>query len=163
MPVDTYSTLPDTVLAYKKSHHIGRFDPHAPEIQQQKIKEAWEEVEQRGWCSVSHFQVKLALLPFSDSLYVGISVGARCQVGGSDTRRGSIAFVGEVGEIPGIGPWVGVVLDEPVGKNDGSVQGQRYFECGPKRGIFVRADRVEVGDFGAFGIDDGLGSDMEEI
>jgi len=90
-------------------------------------------------------------------------VGARCQVGGSDTRRGSIAFVGEVGEIPGIGPWVGVVLDEPVGKNDGSVQGQRYFECGSKHGIFVRADRVEVGDFGALGIDDDLGSDMEEI
>lgn len=71
--------------------------------------------------------------------------------------------MGEVAEIPGAGPWVGVVLDEPVGKNDGSLQGQRYFNCGPSCGVFVRADRVEVGDFAALRVDGDLGSDMEEI
>ena len=45
MPVETYDALPSTVLAYKKAHHIGRFDPNATEIQQQKIREAWEEIE----------------------------------------------------------------------------------------------------------------------
>ena len=68
-----------------------------------------------------------------------------------------------VPEIPGAGPWVGVVLDEPVGKNDGSVEGKKYFDCGPKYGVFVRADRVEIGEFGVLGIDEGLDSDMEEM
>ena len=48
MPTETYSTLPDTVLAYKKSHHIGRFDPKAPEIQEKKAREAWKEFREKG-------------------------------------------------------------------------------------------------------------------
>jgi tubulin-folding cofactor B len=48
MPEATYETLPETVLAYKKSHKIGRFDPAAPEIQERKVKEMWNEVEQRS-------------------------------------------------------------------------------------------------------------------
>ena len=41
-----------------------------------------------------------------------------------------------------------------------------YFKCESKRGVFVRADRVEVGDWGVAGIEDEdeLGDgDMEEI
>lgn len=48
MPESQYETLPDTVLAYKKDHKIGRFDPAAPEIQARKVKEMWNEVEARS-------------------------------------------------------------------------------------------------------------------
>ena len=48
MPSLTYETLPETVLAYKKAHKIGRFDPEAPDIQDRKIKEMWNEVDERS-------------------------------------------------------------------------------------------------------------------
>ena len=92
-----------------------------------------------------------------------VAVDARCRVGGSDTTRGRVAFVGDVAEIPGVGPWIGVILDEPVGKNDGSVGGKRYFDCNSNCGIFVRVDKVEIGDYRPLGIDQELDSDMEEL
>ncbi|KAL0268806.1 UNVERIFIED_CONTAM: hypothetical protein PYX00_010619 [Menopon gallinae] len=53
---------------------------------------------------------------------------------------GVVAFLGPTEFASGI--WVGVELDAPTGKNDGVVQGVRYFSCKPKHGIFVRADKL---------------------
>lgn len=87
-------------------------------------------------------------------------MGRRCRLLPPTTpRHGQISYVGLIPQLPGAGPWVGVSLDEPTGKNDGSVKGSRYFTCNPNCGVFVRPERVEAGDFGVVGIDD----DLEEI
>uniref|UniRef100_A0A061S2S3 Tubulin-folding cofactor B n=1 Tax=Tetraselmis sp. GSL018 TaxID=582737 RepID=A0A061S2S3_9CHLO len=91
----------------------------------------------------------------------GVGVGDRCEVfpGG---KRGEVKYVGKIGSLPP-GFWVGVQLDEPVGKNDGSAKGERLFECPPNHGVFVRPDRVTVGEFPPLDDLDGLESDGEEI
>ncbi|KAI5697226.1 hypothetical protein M8J75_007044 [Diaphorina citri] len=65
-------------------------------------------------------------------------IGDRVYVGG--TKSGRIAFIGETKFAPG--DWAGVVLDDPVGKNDGQVGQARYFQCEPKHGIFSRLTRL---------------------
>lgn len=55
---------------------------------------------------------------------------------------GVIRFIGTTEFAPG--NWVGVELASPDGKNDGSVQGVRYFECPARHGVFVRESMVVV-------------------
>nr|XP_003229405.2 PREDICTED: CAP-Gly domain-containing linker protein 2 [Anolis carolinensis] len=65
-------------------------------------------------------------------------VGERVWVNG--VKPGVIQYLGETQFAPG--QWAGVVLDDPVGKNDGSVGGVRYFECQPLQGIFTRPSKL---------------------
>lgn len=65
-------------------------------------------------------------------------VGERVWVNGN--KPGYIQFLGETQFAPG--QWAGIVLDEPIGKNDGSVAGVRYFECEALRGIFTRPSKL---------------------
>ncbi|KAI1329325.1 CAP Gly-rich domain-containing protein [Xylariaceae sp. FL0255] len=127
MPVDEYEKKSDSVLAWKKAEKLGRFNPAAPSLEKAKVDAIQHEITSRG-----------------------IEIGKRCRIGAEDSRRGEVKYVGEVKEIPGaLGAWVGVHLDEPVGKNDGSIGGTRYWgtESFLKHGVFVRPERVEVGDW----------------
>jgi len=58
------------------------------------------------------------------------------------TKTGIVRFVGETAFSHG--DWVGVELEGPTGKNDGSVQGQRYFDCLPGHGMFVRPNALTI-------------------
>ena len=56
--------------------------------------------------------------------------------------RGLVRFYGPTSFSSG--KWVGVELSEPVGKNDGTVQGVKYFTCKPNYGMFLRPSQVKV-------------------
>ncbi|XP_041710380.1 dynactin subunit 1 isoform X4 [Coregonus clupeaformis] len=73
-------------------------------------------------------------------------VGSRVEVIGKG-HRGTVAYIGAT--LFSTGKWVGVILDEPKGKNDGTVQGKRYFTCHENHGIFVRQSQIQLVDDGA--------------
>lgn len=126
--------ITDSVLAYKRLHQVGRFAPH---------DEAGNE---------------------KPTLPADITVGARCEVESSEEgfhKRGTVRYVGETKFSKGI--WIGIEYDEPIGKNDGScvllsrdlshlscchsIQSEQYFTCPQNYGVFVRPDKVKVGDY----------------
>ncbi|XP_030576763.1 kinesin-like protein KIF13B isoform X2 [Archocentrus centrarchus] len=55
-------------------------------------------------------------------------------------KNGTVRYVGPTDFAEGT--WVGVELEVPAGKNDGSVGGKHYFHCNPGYGVLVRPDRV---------------------
>lgn len=131
-----YDTRSDSLRAFKRRNQLGRFDPDAASKEEMTL---------------------------SDVKSRGVVVGARCKVDGESDRRGVIRFVGPISQIPGGGLWVGVEYDEPVGKNDGSVKGARYFETKEKFGGFLRPNMIHVGNFPVKNFDDDLISSDDEI
>ncbi|TKS86278.1 CAP-Gly domain-containing linker protein 4 [Collichthys lucidus] len=68
-----------------------------------------------------------------------LRLGERVLVVGQ--RTGVVQFYGKTSFAPGL--WLGIKLDKPSGKNDGSVGGVRYFSCPPKHGVFAPPSRVQ--------------------
>ncbi|XP_069374719.1 dynactin subunit 1 isoform X23 [Paralichthys olivaceus] len=73
-------------------------------------------------------------------------IGSTVEVTGKG-QRGTVAYIGAT--LFASGKWVGVILDEPKGKNDGTVQGKRYFTCEENHGIFVRQSQLQVVEEGS--------------
>ncbi|ETE59858.1 CAP-Gly domain-containing linker protein 3, partial [Ophiophagus hannah] len=71
-------------------------------------------------------------------LSLGLKLGDRVLVDGQ--KVGTLRFCGTTEFASG--QWVGVELDKPDGKNDGSVGGIRYFICPPKHGLFASVSKI---------------------
>mmetsp|Transcript_9828 Transcript_9828/g.29697 ORF Transcript_9828/g.29697 Transcript_9828/m.29697 type:complete len:592 (+) Transcript_9828:41-1816(+) len=92
-----------------------------------------------GKSNVQEFKGKLSK---DEAKY--ISVGDACVcigIGGNKNVHGTVRYYGKT--YFARGTWVGVELSEKIGKNNGSVNGIEYFSCRPKRGVFVRPQRVK--------------------
>lgn len=53
---------------------------------------------------------------------------------------GTVRFIGQTEFAAG--EWVGIELEGNGGKNDGSVKGERYFDCEMGKGMFVRPTAI---------------------
>ncbi|XP_071827830.1 dynactin subunit 1-like isoform X3 [Apostichopus japonicus] len=72
-----------------------------------------------------------------------VKPGTRVEITGK-SLQGKIAFVGVTSFASG--KWIGVILDEAKGKNNGLVQGKKYFTCPDNHGIFVRQSQITILD-----------------
>ncbi|XP_017758177.1 PREDICTED: dynactin subunit 1 isoform X2 [Eufriesea mexicana] len=66
-------------------------------------------------------------------------IGQRVEVSNKDCQ-GVIAYIGY--PTFASGKWIGVILDEPKGKNNGTIKGQSYFKCAENHGMFVRQSQL---------------------
>ncbi|KAJ3049547.1 Kinesin protein 1B [Rhizophlyctis rosea] len=83
--------------------------------------------------------------PDASPVHVGDNVRIK-----STQTWGKVAFIGATEFAKGV--WAGVELAQVgMGKNDGSVNNVRYFECADKTGVFVRPDALEVVELGEDG------------
>lgn len=125
MPDEEYSKLDNSLRAYKKKQREK--DPFWTFFPENRRVPATDEKE------------------FSKETTDHIKVDERCEVM-PGKRRGTVRWVGS-DEAFRSGFWVGIELDEPVGKNDGTVKEKRFFTCLKNYGVFVRPDKVKIGDF----------------
>ncbi|CAD7091198.1 unnamed protein product [Hermetia illucens] len=123
---EQYNQKEDSLRSFLKKNKLGKYNEEEMKKIEEKRREAAEEEARKA---------------------AECKVGLRCQVTTKNQprRRGVIMFNGEVEGKKGV--LIGVKFDEPLGVNDGSLEGKRYFECEPKYGSFVTPAAVEVGDF----------------
>lgn len=96
-----------------------------------------------------------------------ITINSRCEIT-PGKRRGRIGWKGLIHKDNTLGMpngyWVGIVLDEPVGKNNGTIDTIHYFDTpGDKYGVFVRGPNVDIGDYPERNILSDSDDDEEEI
>ncbi|KAL5281546.1 TBCB family protein [Megaselia abdita] len=123
---DQYNQKQDTLKSFLKKNKLGKYNEEEMKELEEKRKQAVEEEQRKA---------------------EQCTMGSRCQVQvkGQPSKRGVIMYNGELEGKKGI--FIGIKYDEPLGRNDGAVEGVRYFECQPKYGGFVPPSAVEVGDF----------------
>ena len=126
---EEYAKKKNTMKEFKQKNKLGQYGDQHKDLAELKEKAARDKLETEK------------------KLIETMRVGERCQVriANAPTRLGTVMYLGQLGEKPGY--FVGVKYDEPLGKNDGTADGKRYFECLQNYGGFVKPDGVTVGDF----------------
>lgn len=82
-------------------------------------------------------QITNSLSPKSNDTWLTVGVNV--------FYNNSIAVVRYIGTVDfAEGTWLGIELRTSTGKNDGMVNGKRYFSCKPNHGLFVRPKKVSV-------------------
>nr|XP_033332919.1 tubulin-folding cofactor B [Megalopta genalis] len=123
---EEYAKRTDTVKAFLEKNKLGKYNKEKAErkAEEKRQEEAAEEAEAK----LCH-------------------VGDRCEVcvPNQPKRRATIMYVGKTEFKEGW--WIGVKYDEPLGKNDGTVNGKKYFECSSKYGGFIKPMHIKVGNF----------------
>ncbi|XP_066581763.1 dynactin subunit 1 isoform X2 [Prorops nasuta] len=74
---------------------------------------------------------------------MSFKIGQRVEVIGKECQ-GVIAYIGHPSFASG--KWIGVILDGPKGKNNGTIKGQTYFKCPDNYGMFVRQAQLNLLD-----------------
>ncbi|XP_004517622.1 tubulin-folding cofactor B [Ceratitis capitata] len=123
---EQYETKQDTVRNFLKKNRMGKYNEEEARQKEEKLQKQKQLEQERA--ELCH-------------------IGGRCQVTvpGNPVRRGTVRYNGQIEGKKGI--FIGVEYDEPLGKNNGSVDGKCYFSCAPNYGGFVPPTAVEVGDF----------------
>lgn len=122
---EQYSMKRNTVRSFLQQNKLGKYN----EEEQRKMQERLDE------------EIKEA-----EALASKATIGSRCLITAKGPRRiGTIMYNGPLDGKAGI--FIGVKLDEPLGLNDGCVNGKRYFECQPKYGSMVPVANITVGDY----------------
>ncbi|XP_017885672.1 tubulin-folding cofactor B [Ceratina calcarata] len=123
---EEYAKRTDTVKAFLAKNKLGKYnEEEAKRRQEEKRQEETAEEEAANRCKI----------------------GDRCEVfvPNQPKRRATVMYVGKTDFKDGY--WIGVKYDEPLGKNNGTVNGKKYFECPPKYGGFIKPAYIKVGDF----------------
>ncbi len=141
MPDEVYDKLPNTYRAWKRKKLEE--DPNwLPPWIRKQVDEVISKRLEEGVESLEDIEARY-------------KVGNRCECK-PGARRGEIKYIGyangqglvdSAGKIHMPQVWIGVQFDEPVGKNDGSAKGKRFFTCGKNYGAFLKPHLVQVGDF----------------
>jgi len=135
MSDEEYNKRKNTLRAYKRE--MLKKDPN--------FKFDWSQAGKDGLKGVKGKENQGEKVYPGPESVANMAVGNRCEVNPGG-RRGEVMYLGPVSEIAP-GHWVGVKFDEPLGKNDGSVKGKRYFQCANRYGGFIRPMNLQVGDF----------------
>lgn len=141
MPDEEYDKMKNSVRAIKREREEKR---RAEEAARAAENEEGQALDGDGYSKPATELAPKSELT-ADELAAAYPLGSRCEVtpGG---RRGVVRFAGTIAGMKG--QWIGICLDEPLGQNDGSRNGQKYFECtGPKYGCFSKPENVQVGDY----------------
>merc|ERR1719232_1388871 len=117
------------------------YKPSQPETKRSQYKP----VVNHGKVDVSHVRAKFHTAMEAIAERTEVRVGDRVwvkEVVNDKGCKGTIRFMGSVDFVDDMSEWLGIELDSPLGRHDGTVQGVRYFAAGKDRGVFVTMDRV---------------------